>query len=89
MNVFLVNLRKTYLQVCIAESLRMNQKVVIQGRRYCLMCLGFGLNMVHMMMKAIVEKDNIKKATSVYIQDIFVNENIMLVTYIKEQLLHF
>lgn len=43
-NVSVVDLAKTYIQIRVQDSLWPYQTVVFKGRRYCLMHLGFGLN---------------------------------------------
>ena len=49
-NIALLDLQKVYLQMQIYEFLLPFQMVIVSGRRYCLMHLGFGL-----IMKAIVQ----------------------------------
>ena len=54
-NMALLDLRNTYLQLRIQETLWLFQTVIIKGRRYYLMRLGFGLNVVPLIMKVIVK----------------------------------
>ena len=56
--------------------------MLIKGKRYCLTQLGSGLNVVPMLMKAIVsavlaQEERMMKAMSSYIDDIYVNEEII------------
>ena len=55
---------------------------MIKGKSYCLTCLGFGLNVAPLIMTAIIktflmQDEFTVKATSAYIDDIYVNEDIM------------
>ena len=51
-NVAVLDLAKAYLQIRIHDSLWPYQTVIFKGRRYCLFCLGFGLNVALVIMKA-------------------------------------
>ena len=67
------------------------QTIIIKGRRYCWTHLGFGLNVAPLIMKVIVktvlEQDELmKKATSVYVDDIYVNEDELSVDEVKSRL---
>ena len=53
-NMSLLDLRRAYLQVHIHESLWPFQTMKIDGRRYCLTCLEFGLNVAPLIMKVII-----------------------------------
>ena len=60
------------------------------GQRYYLPCLGFGFNVAPHIMKAIVravllQKEAVGHAASAYINDIYVNEDVMPVTHVKER----
>ena len=64
--------------------------VIIKGKRYCLTRLGFGLNVVPLIMKIIVkivlEQDELmKRATSAYLDDIYVNEDTVSVNEVKSR----
>ena len=68
-NVSVLDLCKAYLQVRVHQLLWSYQTVLFKGRRYCLTCMGFGLNVVPSIMQAIVDviltKDKrIQRATS-------------------------
>ena len=81
-NIALLDLRKAYLQVRVHRSLWPYQTVVFRGQRYCLTRLGFGLSIAPMVMKTVVSEvlkqdDIIKEATSPYVDDILVNEDLV------------
>lgn len=81
----ILDLRKAYLQVHIEKSLWLYQTVVIQGKKYCLTHLGFGLNKASLIMKSIVEailsqEDKVKEVTSTFNDDIFVNDSVATTT---------
>uniref|UniRef100_A0A5S6QEW3 RNase H domain-containing protein n=1 Tax=Trichuris muris TaxID=70415 RepID=A0A5S6QEW3_TRIMR len=81
-NISIVDLRKAYLQLHVDETLWPFQTVMIRGRRYCLTRLGFGLNVAPMIMQAVVNRvlslaPDIQEGTSAYVDDIFVNENVV------------
>ena len=68
--------------------------VLFKGRRYCLTRMGFGLNVAPSIMKTIVNailtKDKcIQRATSAYIDDMYVNESIVPAARVKEHLYSF
>ena len=93
-NVSMLDLRKAYLQVRIHQSLWSYQTVLFKGRRYCLTHMGFGLNVAPSIMQTIVDailiKDKrIQRATSAYIDDVYVDKNIMPVACVKEHLYSF
>jgi len=93
-NISIVDLRKAYLQIHVSKDLWPYQIVRFQGKTYCLTRLGFGLNVAPKVMTAIVTKvlsldDDIKRATSSYIDDIIVNENIVSSERVREHLLRF
>ena len=84
-----LDLCQAYLQIHIESSLWLFQTVEIKGTRYCLTRLGFGLNMALNIMTAIMnavraQGENVQNATSSYIDDIFVNENIMSSQVVKK-----
>ena len=66
----------------------------IGRQRYCLTRLGFGLNVAPLIMKAIVstvlsQQEAVGHVASAYINDIYVNENVMPVTRMREHLVKF
>ena len=90
-NVSLLDLRRAYLQICIDESLWPYQIVVFKGQRYCLMRLGFSLNMACLIMRSIVDAvmsqdQTVKSTMSAYINDIFINENLVSSAHVRKHL---
>lgn len=80
-NVTVIDLRKAY-------------PVIFRGWRYCLTRLGFGLSVAPSIMKAVLAKvlsqdDIIQQATSPYIDDIFVNENMASAQQVEHHLSQF
>ena len=81
-NVALLDLKRASLQIRVHESLWPFQTVMIKGKRYCLTHLGFGLNVAPIIMTAIIktvlmQDEFTVKATSAYVDDIYINEDIM------------
>ena len=78
-NCALLDLRRAYLQIHVAESLWKHQVVRLDGKCYYLTRLGFGLRSAPKIMQSIVGKvlslnSTIDAATDHYIDDILVNE---------------
>ena len=93
-NVSLLDLKSAYLQVRVQKTLWRFQTVEIGGQKYCLTCLGFGLNVAPLIMKAIVsavlsQKEAVGHAASAYIDNIYVNEDVMPATRLREHLARF
>ena len=93
-NVSLLDLKRAYLQVCVHESLWPFQTMKIDGRRYCLICLGFGLNVAPLIMKAIIstvlaQDATVSQVASVYIDDTLINEDVTPTTSVREHLAQF
>ena len=89
-----IDLRKAYLQLHVHESLWPFQTVIFRGRRYCLTRLGFGLNVAPNIMKAVLAKvlsqdDTIQQATSPYLDDVFVNEDVASAEQVEHHLSQF
>ena len=62
--------------------------------RYCLTRLGFGLNVAPMIMKsvvsAVIDQDElVKSGTSAYVDDIFVDESVVSLDYVKRHFLKY
>ncbi len=90
-NCSIVDLRKAYLQVHVDSSLWPFQAVQWNGKTYLLTRLGFGLSIAPKVMTAIVTKvlgqsELVKAGASSYIDDIFVNDNIVRSEIVVEQL---
>ena len=93
-NVSVLDLCKAYFQVRVHQSLWSYQTVLFKRRRYCLTRMGFGLNVAPSIMQTIVDailmKDKrIQRATSVYIDDVHVDESIVPVAHVKKHLYSF
>ena len=93
-NVSLLDLRKAYLQVRVSETMWPFQTVVFAGRRYCLTRLGFRLNVAPQIMKTIVnavlsQQETIKEGTSAYLDDIYVNEDVVSSSHVRSKLAEF
>ena len=53
-NVSVLNLWRVYLQVCVHKSLWLYQTVNLEGKRYCLLCMGFGLNVAPSILRVLL-----------------------------------
>ena len=90
-NVALVDLTKAYLQIAMDKELWPFQTVVHDGRRLCLTRLGYGLNVAPVIMRAVLEailkQDPVVRAgTSAYIDDVYVNEDIISAEVVQSHL---
>ena len=93
-SVSMLDLQRAYLQVRVHKSLWLYQTVILLGKRYCLSCTGFGFNVAPSIMWAIVEAtlskdDAVQQATSAYIDDVFINEDIVSATRVRQHLANF
>ena len=93
-NVAIVDLRRAYLQIRVHESLWSYQTVIFRGQRYCLTRLGFGLNVAPSVMKSVLtavltQDETVDRATSSYLDDIFVNEDVVSVQCDTDHLLRY
>ena len=66
--------------------------MIFHGQRYCLTRLGFGLNVAPSVMKAVlttvlIQAETVDRATSSYLDDILVNEDIAPVARVESCLL--
>ena len=92
--VAVLDLSSAYMQVHVAESLWPFQTVELRGRRYCLTRLGFGLNVAPLIMKAVLtsalaQDELIQKAASSFVDDIYINEEIISADAVSAHLLKF
>jgi hypothetical protein len=90
-NVKILDLKKAYLQIHVAEKLWKFQVVKFEGKTYCLTRLGFGLNVAPKIMSSIVNKvlslePDIRAATDSYVDDIIVNEEIISIERVRHHL---
>ena len=93
-NVSVLDHHKAYLQVHVHQSLWSYQTVLLKGQSYCLTRMGFGLNVVPSIMQTIVDailtKDKrIQRATSAYIDDVYMDKSIVPAARVKEHLCSF
>ena len=93
-NVAIVDLRRAYLQIRVHESLWSYQTVIFRGQRYCLTRLVFGLNVAPSVMKSVLtavltQDETVDRATSSYLDDIFVNEDVVSVQCVENHLLRY
>ena len=81
-DVALLDLKKAYLQIHVEEALWPFQTVLVDGKRYCLARLGFGLNVAPSVMKTVLETiskqdKKVEDAVSFYLDDVLVNEEVL------------
>ena len=85
----IIDLQKAYRQLKADETLWPFKIVMFKSKRYCLTQLSFGLNVAPMIMKSVVsavveQGDKVKKGTSTYVDDIFVDENVVNMEYVRK-----
>lgn len=90
-DVALLDLRDAYLQIHVHQSLWRYQTVVWQGRRWCLTKLGFGMSLAPLVMKKVLSMalswdKTIESATSPYVDDILVREDVVSAGVVKTHL---
>ena len=90
----LLDLRRVYLQVRVHKSLWPFQAVKVDRKRYCLRCLGFSLNVAPLIMKAnismvLAQEETVSCMASTYLDDIYINEDVMPATHVREHLTQF
>lgn len=93
-NTVLLDLSSAYLQIHVDKSLWPFQTVLFRERRYCLTRLGFGLNVAPLVMKAILtyvlgQDEDVRRGASAYVDDIYVNEDIVAVQRVRDHLAKF
>lgn len=79
-NITMIDLRKAYMQINVAQSLWAYQTVVFEDTRYVLRVLGFGLSIAPLVMKKVLsfilsQDERIARATSAYVDDICLDES--------------
>ena len=90
-NAAILDLKTAYMQIHVDRSLWPFQTVIFRGRRFCLTRLGFGLSIAPAVMKAVLSavlsKDSvIKEGTSPFVDDIFVNEDVVKAAIVRDHL---
>jgi transposase InsO family protein len=84
----ILDLRKAYLQVHMSEKLQRFQRVEYQGKQYVMTRMGFGLCVAPKVMSRIISKvlsmnEAVGKGTDHYIDDIWVNEELVSAQEVK------
>ena len=92
--MLLLDLRNTYLQIHVDKTLWPFQTVIFRRQRFCLMWLGFGLNVVPLIMKSVIDiivspEHTIKSATSAYADDILINESLVPALHVQQHFLDY
>ena len=85
----MLDLSNAYLQIRVDPSMWRYQSCIINGKRFALTRMDFGLNTAPVVMSEIVKRilnfdKLIEGATSSYIDDIFVDESIVSADQVKE-----
>ena len=93
-NAALLDLHKAYLQIRVDKSLWPYQTVIVDGVRYCLTRLGFGLNVAPSVMKAVLDAvarqdPDVERAMSSYIDDVLVDESVLPAEKVADHLRRF
>ena len=93
-NTYLMDLSTAYMQLGVDASLWPFQTIMFRGERYCLTRLGFGLNVAPLVMKHVLkyvlsQDETVKRGTSAFVDDIYVNEDVVSVQRVREHLLSF
>ncbi len=75
-------------QESISPGTSSQVSVRVDGKRYCLTHLGFGLNVAPLIMKAIIsmvlaQEETVGCTVSAYIDDMYINEDLMPVTHVR------
>ena len=87
----MLDLKKAYLQIHVANDLRRFQMVKYKGTLYVMTRMGFGLNVAPKIMSKIISAvlaldKEVLKATDHYIDDIWVDESLVKVAKVREHL---
>ncbi|XP_067933713.1 uncharacterized protein [Watersipora subatra] len=88
----LLDLKKAYLQIHIEPSLKRFQAVKYRSKTYVMTRIGFGLNVAPKIMSKIIDKvlsldEQICNGTDHYIDDIWVNEEVVQADVVRAHLL--
>lgn len=89
-----IDLSTTYMQIKVHERLLPFQIIIFHGERFCLTRLGFGLNVTSLIPKSVLNavlanNDVIRRATSLYVDDMLMDEDIVPVEKVIAQLSNF
>ena len=93
-NMSLIDLQNVYLQIHDNKVLWPFQTVIFRGQRFCLMRLGFWLNVAQLIMKSVIDAfvspdHTIKSASSVYIDDILINDSLVPALHVQQHFLDY
>ena len=80
-NAIIMDLRNAYFQLFVDKSLLPYQTVQFKGRRFALTRVGFGINVAPLVMTEILacvlqQDPQLAKATSCFVDDIYLNEDM-------------
>lgn len=93
-NVSLLDLKKAYLQVHVVDALKRFQVVQYKRQLYVMTRMGFGLSVAPKIMSKIISRvlsldKTIEEGTDHYIDDIWVNENVVKAKDVKKHLVEY
>ncbi|XP_043245437.1 uncharacterized protein LOC122393477 [Amphibalanus amphitrite] len=88
-DVAVIDLKKAFLQLHVAQELWPFQTVIVDGQRHCLTRVGFGLSVASGIMRAVVrevldQSPEIAKAVLPYADDLLVNETLISAERVTE-----
>ncbi|XP_043189849.1 uncharacterized protein LOC122363990 [Amphibalanus amphitrite] len=88
-DVAVIDLKKAFLQLYVAQELWPFQTVIVDGQRHCLTRVGFGLSVASGIMRAVVrevldQSPEIAKALLPYADDLLVNETLISAERVTE-----
>ncbi|KAF0298216.1 hypothetical protein FJT64_004466 [Amphibalanus amphitrite] len=88
-DVAVIDLKKAFLQLHVAQELWPFQTVIVDGQRHCLTRVGFGLSVASGIMRAVVrevldQSPEIAKAVLPYADDLLVNETLISAERVAE-----
>ena len=90
-NACLLDLKKAYLQIHVGRSLQRFQAVRFRSKLYVMTRMGFGLNVAPKIMSQIIDKvlsmdADIERGTDHYIDDIWIDLNVVTADRVKAHL---
>jgi hypothetical protein len=90
----MLDLKKAYLQIHVAEGLRRFQVIKHNGKQYVMTRMGFGLNVAPKIMSKIISKvlsldKDVAKGADHYIDDIWIDESVVSAEKVRLHLLKY
>lgn len=90
----LLDLKKAYLQIHISDDLKRFQPVKYKGKLYVMTRMGFGLSVAPKIMSKILSSifslnDRLREGCDHYIDDIWINEQVVSVAEVKSHLMKY